>query len=166
LRRVATIIAIVAGVILGVQASALAAERSGSATTPKWRHVQLWGDWCNFDAGTAKGHSSPQSYIASTRTEWVLEDDGAITQTVTQVGFMTTAGVTRPFSSTLTTSGPASAYLQQAPLRTGEDYLAPRFFDESLNVDYEWSVAGYYTFEYHNVAGDGSAATYGPTFCR
>jgi hypothetical protein len=162
-RRALTALLVV-GLMLGLPAAALA-EQSGSAVDPDWLHVQLWGDWCNFDAATAEGHSAPQTYSASTTTEWSVDDSGAILQEVTQEGFMTTDGVTRPFHSTLTTSGPASAYLQQAPLEEGDDFLAPRFFDESLTVDYEWAVTGFYRFEYHNVAGDGAAEVYGPTFC-
>ena len=166
MRRAAIVVAMVGGLMLVLQAAALAAERSGTSTAPDWQHVQLWGDWCNFDSDTAVGHSAPQSYFATTRTVWSVDDDGVVRQEVTQVGFMTTEGVRRPFRSTLTTSGPASAYLTPAPLRTGDDFLAPRFFDESLDVVYEWTVPGYYSFEYHNVAGDGVEATYGPTFCR
>ena len=166
MKRAAIVVAMVGGLMLGLQATALAAERSGTSTAPDWQHVQLWGDWCNFDADTAKGHSAPQSYFATTRTDWSVDDDGVVRQEVTQVGFMTTEGVRRSFRSTLTTSGPPSAYLTPAPLRAGADFLAPRFFDESLDVEYEWTVPGYYSFEYHNVAGDGASATYGPTFCR
>jgi len=162
--RRAVIALLVGGSMLGLQATALA-EQSGSAADPDWLHVQLWGDWCNFDAATAEGHSAPQTYAASTTTEWSVDDSGVILQEVTQEGFMTTDGVTRPFHSMLRTSGPASAYLQPAPLEDGADFLAPRFFDESLNVEYEWAVTGFYRFEYHNEAGDGVAAEYGPTFC-
>ena len=164
MKRVALLVVLVVGLTLGVQTVALA-ERSGSATEPDWTHVQLWGDWCNFSPETAAGHSAPQSYSASTHTEWKVTEAGLIVQEVTQVGSMTTDGVTRPFRSTLTTSGPAASYLEPAPLSAGDDFLAPRFFDESLDVDYVWTVSGYYTFEYHNDSGDGAPASYGPTFC-
>jgi hypothetical protein len=165
LRRAVLLVALVTGSMVGLQASALAAERSGTATEDDWRHVQPWGDWCNFDPDTAEGHSTPQSYSATTTTEWSVDDSGRTTQEVNQIGVMTADGVTRPFRATLTTSGPVTAYLHTAPLQAGEDYLAPRFFDESLDVDYVWTVPDYYVFEYHTVAGDGTAATYGPTFC-
>ena len=163
MRRSLTIAVLVAGSILGLQSAALG--ESGSSVAEDWRHVQLWGDWCNFDASTAEGHSAPQTYSARTRIEWSVDASGVITQEVTQEGSMTTDGVTRPFTSTLVTSGPVSSYLRPARSRMGEDFLAPRFYDESLDVDYEWTVKGFYDFEYHNVAGDGSPAEYGPTYC-
>jgi hypothetical protein len=165
MKRAVTIFAVVGCLATGLQAVALGADRSGSTTSPEWTHVQSWGDWCNFQADTAPGHATAEVYKASTETTWEVDEAGNISQTVTQVGTMTTDGATRPFSSRLVTSGPPSAYLDAAPLAAGEDLLDPRFFDESLTVEYIWTVENFYTFEFHNIANDGAPAEYGPTYC-
>lgn len=135
----------------------------GGGTEPEWVHNQSWGDWCRFGRADASGHRKVQVYEAVSTWRWWIEDD-VIHQVVEQEGTMTTGGITRPFSSTQVTSGPAEAYLGPPAELEADHLFEPRYWDDDLTIRYRWDVDDYYAFRFVNRPDQ--PRRYGATTCR
>lgn len=137
-----------------------------------WVHEQPWGDWCGFSDGSAEEHRRSQTYRADGRWKrWIDPATGDVHQVLEQTGTMTTAGVERPFTATLETSGPPFAYVvPERPdgslqdMTTVDTWLLPRFWDRDLVANYTWEVEGFYRFTFARAAA-GETADYGARFC-